>query len=203
MARRAPRGFTLVELLAALLILSLLALMSYRALGAVLDTRDHLRDEAAKWRRAEGFFAHFESDLRLAAPRPARNAAVAAGAADAAPLPAWRGGADTRGAYTEFSRFAAAEDVDLPRRVAYRLNERNEIELWLWPAADAAPGTAPSRYTALAGVGRFEVHYLNAALVWVDAWPGSTADAPLPRAVRVRVVLDTGEDIVRIFAIAA
>src|SRR6185369_9221484 len=118
-------------------------------------------------------------------------------------LPAWRGGADTRGSYAEFSRFGAAEDVDLPRRVAYRLNERHEVELWLWPAADAAPETPPSRYTALAGVGRFEVQYLNAALVWTDAWPGSAADAPLPRALRVRVLLDTGEDIVRMFAVAA
>ena len=37
--RAAARGFTLIELMTALLVLSLLALMSYRGLGAVLDAR--------------------------------------------------------------------------------------------------------------------------------------------------------------------
>ncbi|MGP1676058.1 MAG: prepilin-type N-terminal cleavage/methylation domain-containing protein, partial [Burkholderiales bacterium] len=34
---KCARGFTLIELMSALLVLSLLALMSYRGLGAVLD----------------------------------------------------------------------------------------------------------------------------------------------------------------------
>ncbi|MGA8006850.1 MAG: prepilin-type N-terminal cleavage/methylation domain-containing protein, partial [Burkholderiales bacterium] len=66
---RSPGGFTLVELLAALLVLSLLALMSYRGLGAVLDAREHVGGEADKWRRVAAFFARFERDVELAAPR--------------------------------------------------------------------------------------------------------------------------------------
>jgi general secretion pathway protein J len=93
-ARRGrPRGFTLIEILSALLILSLLALMSYRGLGAVLDAREHTRYETEKWRRVSAFFARFERDVQLAAPRPVRatsssssNAATSSGIA-----PAWRG----------------------------------------------------------------------------------------------------------------
>jgi len=193
-ARTASRGFTLIELLTALLVLSLLALMSYRGLSAVLDSRDHVGLETDKWRHIAAFFARFERDVELAAPRPARFGSGTA--------PAWY--AETAGASEarlEFSRFASGQSVDTARRVGYLLNEKQEVELWLWPGLDVAPDTAPVRYPMLAGVKTFELQYLNPALVWVDAWPTTPSDAPIPRAVRVRIVLVSGEEIVRVFAL--
>jgi general secretion pathway protein J len=189
-----PGGFTLIELLVALLILSALALMSYRGLGAVLDAREHVTTETNRWRRVAAFFARFERDVQLAAPRPVRSASGVA--------PAWRGipGA-TQQPRLEISRFASVEGMDSPRRLAYWLNARQEIELWLWPALDVAPGTLPVRYPVLAGVSVFEMQYLNSNLVWVDAWPGSATDPPIPRAVRLRIVLVSGEELVRTFAL--
>ena len=190
----AARGFTLIELLTALLVLSLLALMSYRGLGAVLDARDHVGRETEKWQRVAAFFARFERDVELAAPRPVRSATGTA--------PAWRGEAvATSEARLEFSRFASNEAVDAARRVGYRLNEKQEIELWLWPGLDVAPDTLPARYPVLAGVSSFELHYLSPTLVWVDAWPASPSDPLLPRAVRARIVLVSGEEIERVFAL--
>lgn len=189
-----PGGFTLIELLAALLILSALALMSYRGLGAVLDAREHVARETDKWRRMTSFFARFERDVQLAAPRPVRSASGTA--------PAWRG---TPGATLEprleFSRFASVEGMDTPRRVAYGLNEKQEVELWLWPGLDIAPGALPARYPVLSGVTAFELQYLDANLAWVDAWPGSAADPPIPRAVRLRLALVSGEEVVRVFGL--
>lgn len=190
----AARGFTLIELLTALLLLSLLALMSYRGLGAVLDAREHVTLETDKWRRVAAFCARFERDVQLAAPRPVRAASGIA--------PAWRGEAVAAPApRLEFSRFAATEGVDTARRIAYQLNEKQEIELWLWPGLDVAPGTLPLRYPVLAGVKAFELQYLNPGLTWVDAWPSSPTDPPLPQAVRLRIVLASDEEIVRIFAL--
>jgi general secretion pathway protein J len=187
-----PGGFTLIELLTALLILSVLALMSYRGLGAVLDAREHVTRETDKWRRVASFFARFERDVQLAAPRPVRSASGTA--------PAWRG---TPGATLvprlEFSRFASVEGMDSARRLAYRLNERQEIELWLWPGLDIPPDTLPARYPVLTGVTTFELQYLDANLAWVDAWPGSAADPPIPHAVRLRLALVSGEEVVRVF----
>lgn len=188
------RGFTLIELLAALLILSLLALMSYRGLGAVLDARAQVEAETAKWRRVAAFSARFEQDMRLAAPRPVRSASGS--------TPAWLGRPDTApGPRLEVSRFAAADGVDMPRRVAYGLNEKQEIELWLWPGLDVATHAQPARHAVLRGVTLFELQYLNAALAWVDTWPMSPLDAAIPRAVRLRIVLATGEEIVRVFSL--
>jgi general secretion pathway protein J len=189
-----PGGFTLIELLAALLILSALALMSYRGLGAVLDAREHVTRETDKWRRVASFISRFERDVQMAAPRPVRSAS--------GPAPAWRGIPDaTSEPLLEFSRFASVEGMDSARRLAYRLNDRQEIELWLWPSPDIAPGTLPTRYPVLRGVSIFELQYLNARLAWLDAWPGSAADPPLPQAVRLRMVLASGEEIVRVFAL--
>ena len=192
--RSVARGFTLIELLTALLILSLLALMSYRGLGAVLDAREHITQETEKWRSVASFFARFERDVQLAAPRPVRAASGTA--------PAWLGRPDaTPEPRLEFSRFASAEGVDTPRRLAYRLNEKQEIELWLWPGLDSAPNARPARYPALTGVTKFELQYLTADLAWVDAWPAPARDSPIPQAVQLRIVLASGEEIVRVFAL--
>ena len=174
-----PRGFTLIELLAALLILSLLALMSFRGLGAVLDARDHVRQETEKWRGVAAFFSRFQRDVQLSAPRPLLAAA----------------------GRLEFSRLAAEEGVDAPRRVGYRLNERREIELSLWPTFEPAPETPPTRYPLLPAVAEFQLQYLGSDLAWVDAWPRTERDPPLPQAVRLRVVLASGEELVRVFAL--
>lgn len=199
-AGRGPggRGFTLIELLTALLILSALALMSYGGLGAVLDARAHVSQETAIWQRVAAFCARFEQDVRLAAPRPVRSASGSASGS----APAWLGRpAAAPGPRLEFSRFAAAEGVDAPRRVAYGLNEKQEIELWLWPGPGAAPEALPARYPVLRGVTEFELLYLNADLAWVGAWPTQPRDAAIPRAVRLRILLSSGEQIVRVFAL--
>jgi len=186
------RGFTLIEIMTALLVLSLLALMSYRGLGAVLDAREHVKLETEKWRRVTAFFTRFERDVELAAPRTVRTPNGLA--------PAWLGApAATAEARLEFSRFASTEGIDTARRVGYRLNDKQEIELWLWPGLDVAPDTLPLRYPVLAGVKTFDLQYLNRSLVWVDAWPTAPSDLPIPRAVRLRIVLASNEEIVRVF----
>ena len=190
----AAHGFTLIEVLTALLVLSLLALMSYRGLGAVLDAREHVKQETDKWRRVAAFLARFERDVELAAPRPVRSAGGIA--------PAWLGdAAATTKPRLEFSRFASTDGVDTARRIGYRLNENQEIELWLWPGLDVAPDKQPARYAVLAGVTTFELQYLNRDLSWVDVWPTVPTDVPVPCAVRLRIVLASNEEIVRVFAL--
>ena len=174
-----PGGFTLIELMSALLILSLLAVMSFRGLGAVLDARDQVGQETEKWKRVAAFYSRFQRDVQLSAPR---NVLAAAGR-------------------LEFTRFATAEGIDAPRRVAYRLNENHEIELSLWPGLDVAPNATPARYAVLPAVAQLELRYLDSDLAWVDAWPSSQRDPPLPRAVRLRMVLASGEDLVRVFSL--
>ncbi len=187
-------GFTLIELLAALLVLSLLALLSYRGLSTMLDTRAHIAQETDKWRNVSKFFARFEHDVQLAAPRPVRSGGAIA--------PAWLGqAAATAVDGLEFSRFAATDDTGAAQRVAYRLNEKKEIELLMWSGLDAAPGALPVRYPVLSGVKLLELKYLGPTQVWMDAWPVAGTGQAIPMAVRVRLVLSSDEEIIRIFAL--
>lgn len=187
-------GFTLIELLTALLILSLLALMSYRGLATVLDAREHVIGETGKWRHMSAFFARFEHDIDLVAPSPVRSVSGNA--------PAWHGSVDAKsGPRLEFSRFASAEGVDTPRRILYRLNGKQQIELWLWSGLDVASDAQPERYPVLEGVKMLEFEYLNNELIWSNTWPTSLLDAAIPRAMRMRIVLVSGEQIVRVFAL--
>ena len=182
------KGFTLIELLTALVILSIVGLMSYRGLAAVVETRERVESETQKWRTLALFFERVEHDLARAAPRKVRS-----GAGD---RPALVGYEDGR---LEFSRLGVAFDV--PARVGYALNAANEVELLLWPVLDALPDVQPGHYAALAGVRSFELHYLGKNGAWLATWPSARDDPPLPRAVRVRVVLTSGEDVVRVFAV--
>ncbi len=183
-------------MLVALLILSLLAMMSWRGLGAVLDTRVHVLEETRKWQAVAAFCTRFERDLAMAAPRPVR-----AGGGEA---PAWIGRpAGQAGPRLELSRFASPDGVDSPRRIAYGLNDRRQVELWLWSGLDVAPGEQPARYPVLDDVGTLELDYLDESLGWVSAWPASPASAVMPRAVRLQLVLGSGERIVRLFAVDA
>jgi general secretion pathway protein J len=190
----AARGFTLIELLTALLIMTLLAVMSHRGLGTVLDARAQIRQETTKWQRVAAFSARFEQDVHLVAPYAMRLATGSASALLGRP------GA-TNEPRLEFSRFAAAEGVEAPRRVGYGLNDRQEVELWLWQGLDAEASPPPARYPVLADVAEFDIQYLGTDPAWVNAWPVGQADNVMPRAVRLRIVLASGEEIVRIFAL--
>jgi general secretion pathway protein J len=172
------RGFTLIELMCALVILSLLALMSFRGLAAVIDSRERVAQETGKWRSASGFFARLQRDVQLSAPRPVRAGAQR----------------------FEFTRLAAAEGREAPQRIAYLLNESREIELWLWSAPEGASGGVPTRHVVLSGVAELELRYLDARLAWAESWPLSGPD-PLPRALKVRLVLASGEELVRVFSL--
>jgi type II secretion system protein J len=180
-------------MLTALLILALLSLLCYRGLSSVLDARARVADESTRWRAVAAFFDRFAADVHLAAPYGSRTAD--------GELPAWTGAGAPGTARLEFSRFATAGGLEAPRRLAYILTGRGDIELWLWPTPDPAPTVVPARYPVLSGVKAFDLAYLGADLVWRDNWPLPAGDRAVPRAVRVRVVLTTGETILRVFAL--
>ena len=192
-ARVRRGGFTLVEVLTAIAMLALLGLMSYRGLHAVLETQERVARETDKWRSVTAFLSRFERDIQLAAARPVR--------AGNAALPAFvareHGGVERT---LEFSRVPSA-DADTPRRVAYSYNGGGSITLMLWPSLDTATQAPLERHEVLGSVSRLELHYLDTDLAWRSVWPAAPDSAPLPLAVRVRIVLTSGEDIVRVFAL--
>lgn len=60
------RGMTLVEILIALAIASLMTLTGWRAVDALQSSRDRVVSEAKEWQRMDDFFVTLEADLRRA-----------------------------------------------------------------------------------------------------------------------------------------
>ena len=64
--RLASRGMTLVEILIALAIASLMTLTGWRAIDALQSSRDRVQADATQWQQFDDFFVTLEADLRRA-----------------------------------------------------------------------------------------------------------------------------------------
>lgn len=196
LARAGTRGFTLLEVLIAVAISAVIAVLGYRALAALSDSESRLAAEATRWRTLDLFFARLEGDMRQAVPRSARygDAREPAWLAQA-PDSAGNGALSFSRAGPEFS----LEPGSAGQRLGYRLRD-GVIEVLYWGGYDRPRGIEPVAYALLAGVSRFRLAYLTRNGAWSGSWP-VTGDADLPRAVRVEVMLDSGEVIERWLAL--
>ncbi|MES1981049.1 MAG: type II secretion system minor pseudopilin GspJ [Pseudomonadota bacterium] len=199
MKRPAARGFTLIEVLVALMIVALLSFAGYRGLNAVLQTREHVAQETRKWQHLSFFFARMEQDVAQAIHRPVRDQGGVV-------QPEWLGRpvviAEDE-AELVFTRAGMPDQSDAlfaPQRIGYRL-QQGSIVMLRWPYLDQATRTRPIRYPLLDGVKEFHLRYLNTNGDWLEQWPPGGQPGTLPMALEVQLTLATGEQIVRIFAL--
>jgi len=193
------RGYTLIELLVALVILALLSVAGYRGLDAVLQTREHIAQETRKWQHLAFFFARLEQDVVQAVHRPISDQGGLT-------QPEWMGRtvvmADDE-AELIFTRAGIPDEGEkmlAPQRIGYRL-QQGSIILLRWPYPDQAPRTEPIRYTLLEGVNEFRLRHLDNNGNWLDLWPPAGQTGVLPMALEVAVTLSSGEKITRVFAL--
>jgi type II secretion system protein J len=184
-ADRDQAGFTLVEVMIALLIFSMLAVAGVAILSfsvrAGAATGARLDDTAALNRT----LSVLSADLAQAVDRPARDESGATrpafiGEAGAAALPMLqlvRGG---------WSNLDAAARPGL-QKVAYQV-ERGALERTAYPQLDGAAPLAPA--VLMTGVRDVRLRYRIAG-AWSDRWDG-TAGAPLPQAMELTVIRTDG-----------
>ncbi len=197
---RLSKGFTLVELLAALTIFAVMSIAAYRGLSTMLDARARIELENHKWRNVALFFSRLENDLDAFRTRPVR------GTSDL-PLPPLAGNAvaagedDAQLAFTRGGYSGQEGKLSAPQRVGYRLRH-GKVEMLSWAILDQAPRSRPEAYQALGGVAKFELRYLDAAGNWQLQWPlpGQLANQP-PNALEVSLTLGSGETVKRMFAL--
>ncbi|MGI9045814.1 MAG: type II secretion system minor pseudopilin GspJ [Burkholderiales bacterium] len=195
--RRLPAGFTLMEVLIALVIMALMSGMAFRGLSAVLDSRERLAAENRKWRDIALLFTRFEQDLTAAVNRRIRDT-------NNLVIPAFVGKTDPVGAYDAhlyFSRMGAGDQTGAMsdiQRVGFRYRE-GAIEQLLWPVLDQAPRSKPAVIELMRGVKEFEVRYLDRTGTLQTRWPVTAQANPMPTAVQIIVGLASGERFTRIF----
>jgi general secretion pathway protein J len=186
----------LVELLVALAIFAILTGFAYRALTAMLDSRDALERESRKWRDVSLFVGRIDRDLSAVLKRTATGASgttlmPVSSLIESSASP--DGLALTRsGSPLQESALAA------PQRIAYRLRD-GAVERLAWAGTDAAPREEPGAVPVLKPVSTLGFRYLDTNGEWRATWglPGSGEDK-LPAAVEVTLQLASGEKILRL-----
>ena len=190
-----PAGFTLVEVLIAILIFALMAGVAYRGLASVLDSERHINEKTAQWRALALAFSQMQQDFSLAVPRTIRNTVDQNAAA-------------LLGRNTPFG----AEDVNLAMtlmnsndvqadlwRVGYRLRA-GRLEYLVWPSADQAPQAQPRNITLIDQASQFELRFFDSGGNWQTQWPDPTGVA-FPRAVEVTLQVQGLAPVTRLFAL--
>lgn len=199
--RTPTRGFTLIEMLVAILILAIMAAMAYRGLNVVLDTQRRLDAENELWRGYALAFTQIGQDLNMAVPRSIRD-----GSDQIEPAllgkETYLNDDDAQLIFTVMGDPALPRAQNDLRRVGYRLRN-GKLEYLVWPSADLAPGVRPRVVSLLDNVEKLQFRYLDDARQWLPTWPVAPTDsaASLPRGVEVTLQSRHQAPITRVFAL--
>jgi len=176
-------GFTLLELLVALAIFSLIAVMAYGGLETVLNQQAQTEANAESLAGLQKTYLVVQRDIEQAVPRAIRDEF----GDEQAPLVGTTLFQLTRGGWNN--------PVDQPRstlqRVGYSLEERQLIR-YAWIVLDRAQDSKPVRQPLIDDIASMAVRYLDNAGNWQEQWPPEqTGQNPpptaldLPRAIEI------------------
>lgn len=193
------RGLTLLEMLVAIAIFALIAVMAYGALNQVLRIRDRVTAERRFWSGLAMCFAHLQDDLSQVRPRPVIDddgqilqpfiiRPEDMQVLNAPQLEFTRGGVLVTGN-------AACSDLE---RVGYQL-ENHVLWRLSWPVLDRAPNTVPVKSAVLRNVTEFRVRAFTSGQLWSDLWPQLSGSSPIaspmnplspfPRGVEIKLAI--------------
>jgi general secretion pathway protein J len=183
MSIRSARGFTLLELLVAIAVFAVMALMAYGGLDSVLSQRRAVETRLNEIAQLQKAYMRLRTDLQQIRNRPVRDAygdeVPAVFLAPSAPI-------------LEFTRGGWRNPTYRPRssqeRVAYRLADGKLIRS-SWRVLDRVQGAEPVDLVVLDRVDTLEWRFLDPAGQWQPNWPPlsqvNTRNVPPPAAIEV------------------
>jgi general secretion pathway protein J len=196
-AMQAAAGFTLLELLVALAIFSLIAVMSYSGLKVVLNQQAATEIQADSLAELQKVYLLLQRDIEEVVPRPVRDEygseQPALAGEDTLQL--------TRGGWSN----PAGRLRSSLQRVGYAYEDRQLVR-YSWAVLDRAQDSEPQRQPLIDGIEEMTIRYLDANNKWEDRWPnllttgdGAAAMTTLPRAVEVTLDHESFGPLVWIF----
>ncbi len=193
-------GFTLLEVLIALAIFSVMSMMAYGGLKTILNARNGTERAAERLTELQMAIILIQQDMQHMAPRSIRTEFYS--------MP--REGALVVDSGLEYQIAFTRGGNNNPHRthrsglyrVGYQL-EDGELRRLIWPTLDRAEGNVPQKMVLLHGVSEVAFSFLDTD--WSSTWPPPAAQGlgeedALPRAVEIVLVLDDWGTIKRLFA---
>lgn len=167
----ARRGFTLIEILVAVVVLSILALAAYGGLDALISTREQTKAQSERFHHLELAMVILDRDLDQAISRSIRQISGARS-------PAMRGGQNSV-PLLAFTRAGWPNPLQKPRsgliRIDYRLSGGKLIRNY-WPVLDRVVDSPPARQVLLTGVTGIKLRFLDGFGHWHRYWPPLNAE---------------------------
>lgn len=165
-------GFTLIEILVALVVLVILSAAAYGGLHAIVQVRERTRISEHHFQRLQLAMVTLTRDLEQAVARPIRHASGEF-------APAMLGG-DRDVPELSFTRSGRPNPLLLPRsaleRVAYAADGGNLVR-YFYTVLDRTVEETPVRQTLLPGVTALRVRFLDRFGHWQAHWPPLNAEA--------------------------
>ena len=196
------RGFTLIEVLVATVILAVLSVMAHRGVAETRLAVERTRAHMERVREVQRAVTLMTTDFRQLTPRPVR-ALVGDGYRPAVER-------DPNAInLVELSRDGWPNTIGAPRgsvqRVLYVIEDGKLVRRH-WQVTDATLANEPVSRDVLEGVERIEIRYMNGGREWQAQWPPPGAPPAVslrarPLAIEVTVVLDDYGEIRRLIEV--
>ncbi len=181
---KTEKGFTLVEMMVALLIFSLLSVAGVMLLRSAVDSDEITGEKLGNMAEMQRFISLIEADLSQAIPRSYRDASgnrVAAFSSDQS---------GQGEAFLTFTSGGQSNINDKPRsslqRIEYHLSD-GRIERFHFEMTDGGEISEPA--ILLKNIENMDVRYRNKRGVWLGTWQAERL-TDLPRAVEIRFLQD-------------
>lgn len=200
------QGFTLLEVMIAIAIFSVIALGCWQVLDRVTTTKSHLEKQSAQLRELQRGLWLLARDIHSIVNRPIRNSI---GEQEAAVTTLVTGYTLllTRNGWPN----PLGEKRSTLQRVGYQTeldkNGNNTLFRYYWPVLDQAPDTEPQQQVILENVDYFEVQFIDSQGNVSFHWPeksnneNKTSDHIIPAGIRIRLNVSHYGEIERTFAI--
>lgn len=198
MVRMKHNGFTLLEMVVAISIFSIIAALSYSALNNFLDARDHITTRSDEIASLQRVFILLERDLRHVVPRPVRDgfgdSEAAVVSRDDDPLAV---GELIR--FTTIQSAPSSHDLHQLKRAAWRLSD-GILSRISWRVLDRDQDSVEYERQLFHGVAGVDITFYTYDdeddLQTSSTWEG---DSRNPEGVEVILLMDSGIEYRRFF----
>jgi len=193
-------GFTLLELIVALAIFSVVSMLAFGGLLTIQDSREHITQASTKLAKLQMAFTILERDITQIVPRGIRGEF-------GDPKSALIGGGQGVSQGIEFTRTGLRNPTGRPRshmqRVGYTVKENNLTRL-SWQVLDRAQDAEVAEMILLENVESLSFRYLDTANRWTNEWPPnlvelSEVSLQIPKAIEVTLDVEGWGTLLRLF----
>jgi general secretion pathway protein J len=194
-------GFTLIELMVAILIFAVISIISYRTLASLVATKQIVTTTQDKWSGFGNAVSWLTTSWNRSIPLVIRDE-------NGNIIPAVIGKDKLNGAFDAQLEMTLSGYIGdpiygstPPKRLGFRFDS-GKLFLVTWPVLNRVITTQPQLDLLMDNVASFQQSFLYPDKQWRDDWPatGAAQQNLMPQGLRITIIMNSGETIIRQWA---